>query len=879
MKHLFKEGKLVFMILMVLMLSLSQGRSAMPVIAFAGETEPETAGSKEEKTEEEKAEEEKAEEAEDVKTEEEKTEEESGSGEEDSEKEEEAEEEEEKEESEEAEETEEAEEEEPMISIAGSPDKSPSVTLTYEPHRKRNNSVDYYICTITARSNSGKPIKLIQYGDKAAREEWPGGESTTFRFKQNGSMEITVTDGAGYSASVTMSATNVDWFPPGVKSLKFVYDGPVVNGKTHSGYLLAEGPYDVDFEIPEKPYSITRDRDTAYRLAVKPFQDFSVIPPWQAEGRFDISENGLYYLLILDGAENVGYHEIYVKEFDFDGPNVTVNANADEVNGCTKCEEVIFSAADTGAGLVELPFSYDGGKTWTKENRFVVTKNQTFNVTVRDGLDNRTEYKYEVNRNFDNEGPRIEDITEASPLEYKGQVGSVIVDVRADDDGSQVSENGYSFDGGETWQSSHVCELKKNGTYRIKVRDWLGNETTGKEIKVENIDDAPPVISGLEQEFQNSAGGYGKSRLVTVNARDLHSVISGNAYSFDGGETWQGSPEFNARKNGVLQVAVRDLFGNIARSEISVNGIDETPPEITVTGIPEKQVTDPIRLSISVRDGEAGVESLWYKNNTVNIPSILKHFELLNNGGGVVSGSAEAVITVNGDYTIIAYDALGNTSEKTVKVDRIKKKASDSSSAKKKKEESGGSGGSSGNDQRTIVLPPSTGGNTDSGKGGGVISKTSSVPGGNQEFDGGTVHLKGALSEDAAESGGTKGFGGKSRETDGGELFTEDETEITEETQELVLPEEEDIEEPEYEEEPVFEVSEHDTAEKLAKAPVAAEQLIAEAAGEDENGIIGIVLVVAGVVLLMAGAVIFILVKKGILCLDIFSLPGEIREK
>ncbi len=764
----------------------------------------------------------------------------------------------------------------PEVTIEQAGDQSPTLTLNCTEHRKTGRWVDYYICTLTAKSNSGKPIKWIQYGRSGKQEEWPGGSSVTFNHKENGTKIITVTDEAGNSSSVNLVYDNVDWFSPVITSAKFVYDGEKVNGKTKAGHILIESAYDDQFGMAEKPYSITTDRELAIKYAYEPFHDFSKIPPWKSEGTFEITKNGNYYLLALDDGGSVGYREIVVSEFDFDGPGVSVKGNADEVNGCTKSEEVVVSAYDSGAGIVGNAFSFDGGKSWTDKKSIIITNNQPVNVVVKDGLENRTEYRYESKRKFDNEGPEINDFSEVSPVEYKGKVGLVIVDVNAEDKGSQVSENGYSFDGGGSWQSSHVCELKKNGTYIVKVRDWLGNETVAREIRIDNIDETPPVISGLEQEFTNSAGGFGKSRLVTVHAHDVHSVISGNAFSFDGGETWQESPLFSARKNGKLRVKVRDMFGNTASDEITVTGIDETGPEINITGLPDKSVTDPVKLTISVSDTESGVESLWYKNNTVNVPSILKRFDLSNNGGGVVSGSAEASIAVNGEYTFISYDALGNMSEKIVTIDQIKKKSSDSSSSKKKKGGTGGNGSSPGDDQKTIVLPPSTGG---SGENGGVISKSSSSPQGNRELDAGTVKIKGTISEDAPDPGAATGSGGKNREKDGGDLFTEDESELAQETDEPVFSEEEETPETEYEEEPYMETEEHEVQENLSKAPVGAEQLIASVQEEEEEGGIGVVLAAAGAVLLLSGAVVFLLLKRGIISTEFLKNFGEMKER
>ncbi len=763
------------------------------------------------------------------------------------------------------------------MSIQNAQDKKPTVKLEYTPHKIQNKMVDYYDCTITATSNSGTPIKWIQFGRYRDPVPWTGGSTMKYEYRENGAMDFIVTDEAGYSDYQTIDVANVDWFPPEVESVNFVYDSVSVNGKTKSGHIQAEGAFDRQFGIADKPYSITDDWDLAVNFITRRSRDYSLIPPWNSHGKFDITQNGRYCVLLRDGADNISFHSIIVNQFDFDSPNAQVTGFAREENGFAAFEEIVVSASDSGAGLDAKAYSFDGGSSWQESNRLILSENRTVHIVVRDGLDNRTELEYEVTRNFDTAGPEVGEVREAAPDQYGDYIGGLIVDVRADDRDSKVSENGYSFDGGKTWQSSPVYEFKKNGTYIVKVRDNLGNETIAKEIVIKNLDDVPPVISDTQQELKETAGGYGKSKLITLRAHDVHSVISGNAYSFDGGTTWQASPEFTARRNGTLHVLVKDLFGNVSEKEITVNGIDDVPPEIHVSGLPEKNVTGAVTLTITGTDGESGLESLWYKNNTVNIPSSLKKFDRSLNGGGVGSGNAEASITVNGEYTFLAYDAVGNLSETTVTIDKISKKSSSSSS--KKSKSSSSTGGSSPQDnERTIVLPPSSGGRNENTA---AASRSVTAPEGNRETNGGTVHLSGALSDDSAPASVSSGTGGKSRESAGEELFSEETEDIPveEDSDDLLLPEEEPLLLPDIQENLEEQTEEHEVEEHLSASPGRADELLASIQAEEQStGMLGIVLTSVSLVLLLSGITIFILVKKGILSLEFLKSLGKPKE-
>jgi hypothetical protein len=160
-----------------------------------------------------------------------------------------------------------------------------------------------------------------------------------------------------------------------------------------------------------------------------------------------------------------------------------------------------------------------------------------------------------VVRNIDKTGPSINNVT-GNPAEYTNK--NVILTVSAKDSQSGLNTNAYSFDGGKTWQSSNKKTYKNNTSgIEIKVRDKAGNTSTYKDIiNITKIDKTGPTINSVTG---NPTQYTNKSVTLTVNAKDSQSGLNTNAYSFDGGKTWQSSNQktYTINTSGIV-VKVKD---------------------------------------------------------------------------------------------------------------------------------------------------------------------------------------------------------------------------------------------------------------------------------------------------------------------------------
>lgn len=140
--------------------------------------------------------------------------------------------------------------------------------------------------------------------------------------------------------------------------------------------------------------------------------------------------------------------------------------------------------------------------------------------------------------------------------------------VLATDAGCGLAALPYKWDDGE-WSSDSSFIVKQNGTYQVTVRDALGNETS-KSIKIENVDSTAPTIENIQQKQLADD----KIRItVTAKDNDGGAGLHNQAYSFDGGKTWQTENYMDVARNDTYEIVVRDAFELSTSKTETVSGI------------------------------------------------------------------------------------------------------------------------------------------------------------------------------------------------------------------------------------------------------------------------------------------------------------------
>lgn len=133
--------------------------------------------------------------------------------------------------------------------------------------------------------------------------------------------------------------------------------------------------------------------------------------------------------------------------------------------------------------------------------------------------------------------------------------------------------------------------LSENGTVHAEATDKAGNKVSA-DLSVTIIDKIAPSISAVTKSTEDWTNG---NVTITVNASDEQSGLAEQAYSFDGGETWQAenTKEYNENTRNI-QIQVKDSVGNISQynQSIEITNIDKTEPEINTGSIIQTTVTD-----------------------------------------------------------------------------------------------------------------------------------------------------------------------------------------------------------------------------------------------------------------------------------------------
>lgn len=125
---------------------------------------------------------------------------------------------------------------------------------------------------------------------------------------------------------------------------------------------------------------------------------------------------------------------------------------------------------------------------------------------------------------------------------------------------------------------SDEVKVKENGVYRVRL--LAENEDVDKKelvlsIEVRNIDITAPMIDGVSYSGKDG----GKDPIISVTAKDIQpdgspgSGLALEAYSFDGGKTWQKENRIEWKEGETVSIAVRDRCGNISVQNVEIKDI------------------------------------------------------------------------------------------------------------------------------------------------------------------------------------------------------------------------------------------------------------------------------------------------------------------
>ena len=149
-------------------------------------------------------------------------------------------------------------------------------------------------------------------------------------------------------------------------------------------------------------------------------------------------------------------------------------------------------------------------------------------------------------------------------------------------------------------------DLLNNYTVYVRLTDGTNNSPMVRK-QIKDITEPTVKISGNPEEWTK------ENVTITITAEDTESGLQDEAYSFDGGTTWQveNTKEYEKNTTGII-IKVRDIAGNTKTETIDITKIDKEGPTVTVQEV-EKDINT-ITVSANATDTGIGIaENVKYK--------------------------------------------------------------------------------------------------------------------------------------------------------------------------------------------------------------------------------------------------------------------------
>lgn len=198
-----------------------------------------------------------------------------------------------------------------------------------------------------------------------------------------------------YSGMISMDIKNIDVTAPTLQSYSLTPTEWTKNGVSFKISMIAD---------------LQPDNSAGCGLHNYPFS-YDGGHTWCAEDNYLYTRNGTYQVLIRDQLGNISENEFTISQIDTEGPSIS-NTEYDKTKNITDTmlsvsANDIMSDGREGVGLHEIPFSFDGGVTWTEEYQYPIVKNGTIVIAIRDKLENITHHTITVSNIYEPE-PYVE---------------------------------------------------------------------------------------------------------------------------------------------------------------------------------------------------------------------------------------------------------------------------------------------------------------------------------------------------------------------------------------------------------------------------------------------------------------------------------------
>ena len=364
-----------------------------------------------------------------------------------------------------------------------------------------------------------------------------------------------------------------------------------------------------------------------------------------------VTENGTYTVTAEDSDSNRTQVQIPVEAIK---GNVapTLKAGNQQVNETATSVVIPIEVSDAGGNAAQVKVTSDKGQLTGSGSSYTltVTENGIYTVTAEDSDSNRTQVQIPVESIKRNVAPTI--------AAEQPQIHASDATIRV-----TVHDNGGTEITSVTDQNLNAAALQADGSYLLTVTEdgsytITATNKAGKSayttVVVSGIDRTPPVVEQPTVSYnENMTGAQIVLKANDGNGSGIAKVTASGAEM----SLSEGNYLLNVTQNGEYAIVVTDKAGNQAQTQVTVNGIDKTNPDIRQTsdnsGWKQKH-----EVTFAVTDEGSGISSVQVTKDGKTIT----HSE----GNGYRFTAEE-----NGSYLITATDKAGNSATKTVEIKTV----------------------------------------------------------------------------------------------------------------------------------------------------------------------------------------------------------------
>jgi hypothetical protein len=433
----------------------------------------------------------------------------------------------------------------------------------------------------------------------------------------------------------------------------------------------------------------------------------------------DTQDTYSFTVIATDAAGNESAGQpvtLSINDLDEVAATVTSSDSADAIDENSGAGQVVYTATADDSGDVSGGFTFSlaagsnsalsidaqtGAVTLSDDPNFEAQDEYSFTVVVTDAAGNVSEgqsVSLSIN-NLDEVAATVTSSDSAGAIDENSGAGQVVYTATADDSGdvsggftfslAAGSDDALSIDaqtGAVTLSDDPNFEAQDEYSFTVVVTDAAGNESEGQSVSlsINNLDEVAATIisSGSAGSVDENSGA--NTVIYTAVANDSSDISGGVTYSLAAGSdsalsidgatgevTLAKDTDFEAQSSFSFIVIATDAAGNVSLGKpvtLAVNNLDEVSPAITSGD------------SANNLDENSGAGQ-WVYTATADDSADVSNgvaFSLADGSDGFSIDAASGVVTTNADFvadaessaeqnfTVVATDAAGNSSEQAV---------------------------------------------------------------------------------------------------------------------------------------------------------------------------------------------------------------------